>query len=56
MNIHKGSNEVQNFMAKNELIEFIENFFEGKALGLQADFFMPPKTIEASIHIKIIHT
>lgn len=51
MNIHKGSNEVQNFMAKNELIEFIENFFEGKALGLQTEFFfMPPKTIGFNPH------
>lgn len=51
MNIHKSSNNIQKFMSKPILINFIEKFFQGTALGLQTEFFfMPPKTIGFNPH------
>ena len=51
MNIHKSSNNIQKFMSKPILINFIEQFFQGTALGLQTEFFfMPPKTVGFNPH------
>ena len=51
MNIHKSSNNIQKFMSKPILINFIEKFFQGTALGLQTEFFfMPPKTVGFNPH------
>ncbi len=51
MNIHKSSEKVLKFMSNYKLLEFIENFFEGNAQGLQTEyFFMPPGTKGFSPH------
>ncbi len=51
MNIHKGSDKIQKFMSQPVLIDFIEKYFQGIALGLQTEFFfMPPETIGFNPH------
>ena len=51
MNIHKSSEIIQSFMSKQKLINFINLYFQNKALGLQTEFFfMPPKTVGFNAH------
>ena len=45
MNKHKDSQSILDFMKNKKLISFVEKYFNGKALGLQTEFFfMPPGT------------
>ena len=51
MNIHKSSEVIQKFMAKKNLLKFINSYFSDTALGLQTEFFfMPPKTVGFNPH------
>lgn len=51
MNKHKDSQSILDFMKNKKLISFVEKYFNGKALGLQTEFFfMPPGTQGFSPH------
>ena len=51
MNIHKSSEKILEYMSRSKIISYIENVFNGKALGLQTEFFfMPPGTKGFSPH------
>ncbi len=51
MNKHNNSNEIFEFIANKQLKLIIEEYFIGKALGLQTEFFfMPPGTQGFSAH------
>ncbi len=51
MNIHKSSSKVLELMSHNKILNFIETIFNGKASGLQTEyFFMPPGTKGFSPH------
>ena len=45
MNPHTKSDIFLELMSDNKIIQFIEEYFDGSAMGLQTEFFfMPPKT------------
>lgn len=51
MNIHEYSSKVLELMSNKKIINFIEKIFNGKANGLQTEyFFMPPGTKGFSPH------
>ena len=51
MNIHKSSDEILKYMSNKKIIRYVEEVFNGNALGLQTEFFfMPPGTNGFSPH------
>ncbi len=45
MNKHDTSKEIFSFISNKKMVSIIEDYFSGKAMGLQTEFFfMPPKT------------
>ena len=51
MNIHNLSGKILDYMSNDLIIDFINNFFQTKAYGLQTEyFFMPPGTKGFSAH------
>lgn len=51
MNIHNYSNMILKIMSNSNIIKYVEEIFNGKALGLQTEFFfMPPGTKGFSPH------
>ena len=43
MNKHKDSQSILDFMKNKKLVDIIEKYFGGKALGLQTEFFFMPE-------------
>lgn len=51
MHIHKSSKLIKKLMAQEDLLEFINEYFQSTALGLQTEFFfMPPDTVGFNPH------
>ena len=51
MNIHKSSEIIQKFMSNNNLLSFVNSYFQDTAMGLQSEFFfMPPETVGFNAH------
>lgn len=51
MNKHLESEEILKFISQKKLVNIVEEYFSGKAMGLQTEFFfMPPSTQGFSPH------
>jgi len=51
LNIHKSSEIIHEFMSQRKLTNFIDAYFDSRAIGLQTEFFfMPPKTVGFNPH------